>query len=132
MIPSLHRISIRSKRCFPSRTIWGIDDIPTIIKNKFDPMANWYPDHPWFPEKGINFGLFSWEPGTGYPMHASDTLDIGVIMSGEMELILENGSTVLGPGDCFVQNGTQHAWKVVGNQPCTFVVVIVAEKQEEA
>jgi mannose-6-phosphate isomerase-like protein (cupin superfamily) len=113
------------------RSIWAIDEIPTIIKNKFDPMENWFQDHEWFPDKGINFGLLTWEPGTGYPMHVTESLDIGVIVSGELELILEKESTVLGAGDCFVQNGTQHGWKVVGDEPCTFVVVIVAKKQEE-
>ena len=47
---------------------------------------DWYSgDSEWEEEKGINFGLFSWEPGTGYPMHASDTLDIGVIWNDCMD-----------------------------------------------
>ena len=64
-------------------------------------------------------------------MHATESLDVGVIISGHMELILEKESTVLGPGDCFVQRGTQHAWKVVGDVPCTLAVVLIAKKLEE-
>jgi quercetin dioxygenase-like cupin family protein len=41
-----------------------------------------------------------------------------------MELILETGSTVVRAGDVVVQRGTPHAWRVVGDQPCTFVSIL--------
>jgi hypothetical protein len=46
------------------------------------------------------------------PMHRTKTVDFGVILEGELELILENGEgTVLKRGDIIIQRGTIHAWK---------------------
>ncbi|KAL7936998.1 hypothetical protein V8C35DRAFT_294417 [Trichoderma chlorosporum] len=51
-------------------------------------------------------------PGGYAPMHRSKTVDFGVILEGELELILDSGeSTVLKRGDVIVQRGTIHAWK---------------------
>ncbi|RFU74294.1 cupin domain [Trichoderma arundinaceum] len=45
-------------------------------------------------------------------MHRTKTVDFGVILEGELQLILGSGeSTVLKRGDIVVQRGTIHAWK---------------------
>jgi quercetin dioxygenase-like cupin family protein len=67
----------------------------------------------------------TWEPGFIYPMHRSDTIDFVFIISGQLELILEEGTTVLRSGETVVQCGTNHAWRVVGNEPCTFAAVLI-------
>jgi quercetin dioxygenase-like cupin family protein len=67
----------------------------------------------------------TWEAGFMYPMHRSDTIDFVFIISGQLELILEEGSTVLRSGETVVQRGTNHAWRVVGNEPCTFAAVMI-------
>lgn len=90
-------------------------------------MVDWFKDPPWIPEVGVHFDLFTWQPGAGFSLHATETIDVGVILSGEIELILETETVVLGPGDCFVQRGTVHGWKVIGDKPCTFVAVLIAK-----
>ena len=114
-----------------ARLIWATEEVPIPLEEKHDPVVNWLKDHPWVPEVGVHFDLFTWQPGSGFSMHATETIDIGVIISGEIELILEKESTLLGPGDCFVQRGTMHGWKVVGDKACTFVIVLIAKKKEE-
>lgn len=59
-------------------------------------------------------------------MHATATLDFEWIVSGRIELEMEDGCVELGPGDCVVQRGTQHRWRVVGDGPCTYAVVMMA------
>ncbi|KAL7942124.1 hypothetical protein V8C42DRAFT_158981 [Trichoderma barbatum] len=45
-------------------------------------------------------------------MHRTATVDFGVVMEGELELIMDSGeSTVLKRGDIIIQRGTNHAWK---------------------
>jgi hypothetical protein len=45
-------------------------------------------------------------------MHATDTLDINVIIRGEVTLLLEEGRSVtLGAGDVVVLPGNQHGWR---------------------
>ncbi|KAL6798858.1 hypothetical protein GGI42DRAFT_61127 [Trichoderma sp. SZMC 28013] len=51
-------------------------------------------------------------PGQSVPLHRSKTIDFGVIIEGEVELIMGSGeSTVLKRGDIIVQRGTIHGWK---------------------
>ncbi len=51
-------------------------------------------------------------PGTVSPMHRSNSIDYGIVMSGQIELELDNGETrLLGPGDVVVQRGTIHLWR---------------------
>lgn len=48
-------------------------------------------------------------------MHRTHSLDYGVVLEGEMELVLDSGETQrLGRGDTVVQRGTMHAWRNVG------------------
>lgn len=46
------------------------------------------------------------------PLHRTKTVDFGVILEGELELILDSEeSTILKRGDIIVQRGTIHSWK---------------------
>ena len=63
-------------------------------------------------------------------MHASQTVDYGVVISGEVWLELDDGAEVhLKPGDCVVQNGTRHAWhnRSAKDSMMAFVVVGAAK-----
>lgn len=52
------------------------------------------------------------KPGALSPMHRTISLDYGVVLEGEVELILDSGeSRVLKRGDISVQRGTNHAWR---------------------
>jgi hypothetical protein len=47
-------------------------------------------------------------------MHRTVSIDYGVVLEGEVELILESGETRrLSRGDIAIQRGTNHAWKNV-------------------
>jgi quercetin dioxygenase-like cupin family protein len=51
-------------------------------------------------------------PGVLSPMHRTVSLDYGVVLEGEVELILDSGETrVLKRGDVCVQRATMHAWR---------------------
>jgi quercetin dioxygenase-like cupin family protein len=65
-------------------------------------------------------------PGTGRGMHSTATLDVCVILDGSIELDTESGATILHAGDCVVQQGTQHRWRVVGEGPCSYLVALVS------
>jgi hypothetical protein len=65
------------------------------------------------------------EPGnTG--MHTTDTIDLDLVISGEVFLELDDGAEVrLGPGDCVVQNGTRHAWHNRSDEPAVLFVALI-------
>lgn len=53
-------------------------------------------------------------PGSLTPMHRTLSLDYGVVLEGEMELVLDSGETQhLRRGDVVVQRGSNHAWRNV-------------------
>jgi mannose-6-phosphate isomerase-like protein (cupin superfamily) len=63
-------------------------------------------------------------------MHTTDTIDYGVVISGEVYLELDDGAEVhLKPGDCVVQNGTRHAWRNRGSAPCAVAFVMIGAKR---
>jgi quercetin dioxygenase-like cupin family protein len=81
---------------------------------------------PTLPRGGFAAAMVRWAPGgPAFPMHDSPTVDLVVVISGELELRLDAGSTVLRSGDVVVQRGTRHTWKVVGTQPCEVLLVLL-------
>lgn len=55
-------------------------------------------------------------PGKITPMHRSVSLDYGVVLEGEVDLILDSGqSRVLKRGDVSVQRGTAHSFRNCSN-----------------
>ncbi|MEV0404365.1 cupin domain-containing protein [Actinoallomurus sp. NPDC050550] len=59
-------------------------------------------------------------------MHTTDSIDYVLVVSGEVTLELDDGEqTVLRAGDVVIQNGTRHAWRNHGTEPCTIVGVAV-------
>ena len=59
-------------------------------------------------------------------MHTTDTIDYEYVISGEVWLELDDGVEVhLRAGDTVVQNGTRHAWRNKGSEPCRMVVCLI-------
>jgi len=57
-------------------------------------------------------------------MHKTDTLDYGVVLSGEMHLVMDDTVVLLRPGDSLVQRATNHAWSNRGDVPCVIAFVL--------
>jgi quercetin dioxygenase-like cupin family protein len=52
------------------------------------------------------------QPHAASPMHRTESVDYGIVLDGEVHLVLDDGSdTLLHPGDVVVQRGTDHAWE---------------------
>jgi mannose-6-phosphate isomerase-like protein (cupin superfamily) len=133
--------------------IWGADEPPTFPGDGCEPNggAAYFPS-----VGGFRFGLFTIPPDTtvrldgldigqaladmdaALPgmaahmepdnpgMHTTDTIDYEYVISGEIDLELDDAATVhLKAGDTVVQNGTRHAWRNRGTEPCQMVVVLV-------
>ncbi|WP_422422429.1 cupin domain-containing protein [Pseudomonas sp. GZD-222] len=58
--------------------------------------------------------------------HRTDSIDYGVLLEGELTLLLDEGeSCVCRAGDVVVQMGTRHAWRNTGNTPARVMFVMV-------
>lgn len=51
--------------------------------------------------------------------HATDTVDIVVVLSGEVYCTTDTGDTLLRTGDVVVQNGNAHGWSNRSGKVCT-------------
>ncbi|MFK7896545.1 MAG: cupin domain-containing protein [Myxococcota bacterium] len=63
-------------------------------------------------------------------MHTTDTIDYVVILSGQAELELDDGrKEIVQAGDCVVQRGTRHAWRVISDEPLIMAATLVGAQR---
>ncbi|HBM15912.1 MAG TPA: hypothetical protein DD381_06170 [Lentisphaeria bacterium] len=58
-------------------------------------------------------------------VHITKTIDYGIVLEGEIDLILDEGTVHLKKGDVIVQRGTSHAWHNIGAKPCTIAFILI-------
>lgn len=137
-------------------SIWGNDaTVPLPSDGGHPAQQGWFP-----PVGGFRFAFFTLGPDTvtapagldmgaalaelnaklpglatvmepDHPgMHTTETIDVDLVISGEVWLELDDGARVqLKAGDCVVQNGTRHAWRNTSDAPCTLAVAIVGAQR---
>lgn len=65
-------------------------------------------------------------------MHTTPTVDLGIVLDGEIVLELDDGAeTLLTRGDSYVMNGTRHAWHNRTDQVTVMAVVLVGAQQTD-
>ncbi len=65
-------------------------------------------------------------------MHRTESVDYGVVIEGEMTLVLDDSEVLLKPGSVVVQRGTNHAWANRSGRPCRMVFVLVDGRYDPA
>jgi Cupin domain len=135
--------------------LWGVDDRDAVPADGRRPaVSGFFP-----PPGGFRFVIFTVAPDTATPpagldrtaavaeldarlpgfravfepggagFHTTDTIDVGIVLSGELVLELDPGHEVtLRAGDTFVQNGTRHAWRNRASQPSTVAVTLIGAR----
>ena len=73
-------------------------------------------------------------PAKGLPvkhplMHRTRTVDYAVILSGEIDMMLDDSTVHVKAGDVVIQQATNHAWINRGTQPCRILFVLMDSKQ---
>lgn len=75
---------------------------------------------------GSTIRITEWAPGHVLFPHRTHTLDYAIMLSGQLDLELDDGATVtLSPGDVVVQRGTVHSWINRGSEPATIAFVLL-------
>ena len=65
-------------------------------------------------------------------MHTTDTIDYGIVLSGEIWLEVDDGEeTRLRQHDVVIQNGTRHAWRNKSSAPATAAFVLIGVERKE-
>lgn len=66
------------------------------------------------PQAGVDAGGF----------HVTRTVDYVIVQTGEVELVLDRESTLLGGGDLVVQRATRHTWRNRSDAPAHLLAII--------
>jgi mannose-6-phosphate isomerase-like protein (cupin superfamily) len=65
------------------------------------------------------------KPDDGSAMHFTRTVDLVVVLEGEVEVVLDTERTTLRQGDFLVQNGTRHEWLNHTDRPAKLGVIVL-------
>ncbi|KQI68972.1 cupin [Loktanella sp. 3ANDIMAR09] len=57
-------------------------------------------------------------------MHRTESVDYGIVIAGEITLLLDDAEVTLHPGDVVVQRGTIHAWANRSDASCRMLFVL--------
>lgn len=64
--------------------------------------------------------------GAPHPlMHRTQTVDYGIVLEGEITLVLDQSEVTIRAGDIVVQRGTNHAWANRSGKNCRMAFVLV-------
>jgi mannose-6-phosphate isomerase-like protein (cupin superfamily) len=78
---------------------------------------------------GSVFRIIRYESGVMRRNHRTDSIDYAVVLSGEIDMELDEGEVHLKAGDVIVQRATMHNWVNRGTEPCIIAFVLIATEQ---
>jgi quercetin dioxygenase-like cupin family protein len=77
-------------------------------------------------DRGTAFRMIDILPGKESPMHRTNSIDYGIVLQGEVEMELEDGSkTTIKQGEVIVQRGTNHLWRNTTDVPVRIAFVLI-------
>ncbi|MES2114141.1 MAG: cupin domain-containing protein [Pseudomonadota bacterium] len=58
-------------------------------------------------------------------MHRTESVDYGIVIDGELTLVLDDSEVQLRPGSVVIQRGTNHAWANRSQRPCRVLFALI-------
>ena len=58
-------------------------------------------------------------------MHRTETIDYGIVLEGELVLLLDEGETTVRAGDIVIQRGTNHGWSNRSDKPSRIAFILI-------
>src|SRR3984957_14314043 len=90
--------------------IWGTGAMPAPVSAiEPDPTVSAVTVPP--APNGTKIRINEFPPGVVSPMHRTQSVDYGIVLEGEVVLVLDDSEATLRPGDVVVQRGTSHRWE---------------------
>jgi hypothetical protein len=147
--PTPHR-SERAGTGIVSQLIWVTDTTPADLAGQQDGAARQIGIPP--PQGGSVFRIVDFPPGTDrlplpadhlarqmgaghaagkarpprhHAMHRTRSIDYAIVLSGEIDMLLDESEIHLKAGDVLVQQATNHAWVNRGSAPCRIAFVLI-------
>jgi len=109
--------------------LWSLGTEPSVTTD--DPTATLTAASWDVPPGETKWIITQMGPDLFTPMHSTPTIDYGLVVAGELELGLEDGTKVmLAGGDAVVVNGVMHSWQS-GPNGCVIATVLVGLRASE-
>ena len=83
-------------------------------------------------KNGTVFRVVEFMPGVSPRVHRTDSIDYAIVMSGEIDMELDDSVVHLKAGDVLVQRGTIHNWVNRGTESCIIAFVLIDAQPVEA
>jgi mannose-6-phosphate isomerase-like protein (cupin superfamily) len=109
--------------------LWTTDTTPPPVDGEDLTLQPWALQPP---DGGLNWQIIRRPPNETEPaaQHRTDTLDLVLIMSGEVWLHVGEQAVLLRAGDCVVQRATDHSWRNPGSEPCVMLALMLSTVAE--
>lgn len=82
-------------------------------------------------KNGTIFRVIEFAPGVAPRNHRTDSIDYAVVLSGEIDMEMDDSVIHLKAGDVLVQRGTIHNWINRGTQSCVMAFILIDAKPVE-
>lgn len=112
-----------------STLIWCSDEMPADIavdETAEDMGARIIGTAP--PPNGTRFCVIDFPPGVPPVMHRTETIDYVLVLSGEIDMDMDDSTVTLKAGDIMIQRGTNHAWVNRGTERARLAFVLIDAK----
>jgi mannose-6-phosphate isomerase-like protein (cupin superfamily) len=111
--------------------VWNTEGAPAVIAaaEPSEPTQRTLAVPP--PPRGTKIRVNEFLPGhldeehKQSPMHRTSSIDYGIVLEGEMVLILDDSEVHLTAGDIVIQRGTDHAWANRGDVTARMAFILV-------
>ena len=156
-LPSVHQLAAIPGTVF--HEVWSTQGMPVVVGNTPDPtlgnlmlpppkrgtrmrFVDIPPDTEDFLKNGAgrmkdafnaigDAAASTVKAGSPHPlMHRTESVDYGILISGEIVLILDEGEAVLKPGSVVIQRGTNHAWANRTNETARMLFILIDGQYE--
>ena len=107
-----------------AQVIWTTDHLPVEFKEDGVDMGN--RDIGTTIEGGSVFRVCEFAPGVAPRNHRTDSIDYAVVVSGEIDMEMDDTVVHLKAGDVLVQRGTVHNWVNNGTEPCVIAFSLIS------
>lgn len=77
------------------------------------------------PARGSIIRYVDFPPGARSPEHRTESVDYGIVLEGEVHLVLDDVASALRPGDVVIQRGTDHAWENRTREPARMAFILI-------
>jgi quercetin dioxygenase-like cupin family protein len=112
------------------QVIWTTDDVPVhLVEDGEDKGAS---EIGTTIKNGSVFRVVEYEPSVTPRNHRTDSIDYAVVMSGEIDMEMDDTVVHLKAGDVLVQRATMHNWVNNGTAPCVIAFVLISSDGQTA